>query len=96
VFVRGQEATCAVQVVPDTVSSPWNGGKAVQHFCPECSRDYNCNIERLREFSGLMPHGIQCGTPYKWRCPECARKDTLLYGKSEAFFTDFAYTSSAA
>jgi len=43
-----------------------------------------------------MPHGIQCGTPYQWRCPECAKKDTLLYGKSEAFFTDFAYTSPSA
>src|SRR5208282_3102802 len=72
------------------------GGKAVQHFCPECNRNYDCQVELTKEYATLMPHGLRCGTPFEWRCPECARKDVLLHGKTTSNLTDFAYTTPAA
>jgi hypothetical protein len=55
----------------------------VQHFCPECNRNYDCQVELTKEYSTLKPHGLRCLTPFEWRCPECARKDVLLHGKDD-------------
>jgi hypothetical protein len=68
----------------------------VQHLCPVCSRNYNCQVELIRQYAALMPHGLRRGTPCESRCPECARKDGLLSAKTTAFFTDFTYTTPAA
>ena len=54
----------------------------MQHFCPECNRNYDCQVELTKEYATLMPHGLRCGTPFEWRFPECARKDVLLHGKT--------------
>ena len=67
----------------------------MQHFCPECNRNYDCQIEFTKKCAATMPHGLPCGTPYSWRCPDCARKDTLLCDRPTSFYTDFAYTTSA-
>ena len=68
----------------------------MQHFCPECNRNYDCQVELTKEYATLMPHGLRCGIPFEWRCPECARKDVLLHGKTPSILTDFAYTTPAA
>jgi hypothetical protein len=61
----------------------------VQHFCPECNRNYDCQVELTKEYATLMPHGLRCGTPFEWRCPECARKDVLLHGKTTSILHRF-------
>jgi hypothetical protein len=68
----------------------------VQHFCSECNRNYDCQVELTKEYATLMPHGLRCGTRFEWRCPECASKDVLLHGKTASILTDFAYTTPAA
>jgi hypothetical protein len=60
------------------------------------ARNYDCQVELTREHATLMPHGLQCGTPFAWRCPNCASKDIRLYTKAESFLGDFAYTTPAA
>src|SRR5580704_9336546 len=82
-FARGMQASCAVRMCRTPSPSPGSliGGKAVQHFCPECNRNYDCQVELTKEYSTLKPHGLRCLTPFEWHCPECARKDVLLHGK---------------
>lgn len=67
----------------------------MQHFCPTCQRSYDCKCnEAMMEIFG--PHGLSCGTPFEWRCPECAKKDKLLYGGTNPMFPEYVYTKKAA
>ena len=71
-------------------------GKLCNISVPNATATTTVRVELTKEYATLMPPGLRCGTPFEWRCPECARKDVLLHGKTTSILTDFAYTTPAA
>ena len=66
------------------------------HFCPQCVQHYDCQPELQLICASLhFPHGLRCGTPYQWRCPECAKKAAILLGQKSPSLIPFVYTQAA-
>jgi hypothetical protein len=67
------------------------------HFCPQCEKQYDCQPElQLISTSLHFPHSFRCGTPYDWRCPECATKTAMLLGEKSPMPIPFVYIRAAA
>ena len=41
---------------------------SISALCAAATTD--CQVELTREYATLMPHGLRCGTPFEWRCPD--------------------------
>jgi len=67
------------------------------HFCPLCKQHYECEpIPKVILASTPFLFGVECGTPYRWRCPECAKKMAMLMGDKLPTTIRFVYTHPAA
>jgi hypothetical protein len=73
------------------------------HLCPQCNRHYDCQPEFHELLAGLLAekpdrilHALQCGTPFEWRCPECAKRAAMLLGEKNLAVISFIYTQPAA
>jgi hypothetical protein len=69
----------------------------VLHFCPQCEQHYDCQPElQLTSASLHFPPGFRCGTPYNWRCPECAKTTAMLLREKLPMPIPFVYIRTAA
>jgi len=72
-------------------------GKPMLHFCPLCNQHYECEpVPKVLLSSMPFLYGKKSGTPHEWRCPECAKKLSMLVGERLPAVIRFVYTQPAA